>query len=144
MSRRANGAGGGRRSAEEAGDQSRRQEQRGQDGEAVELPVGLRGKLGVDLVMEEPGALLDMLEFLIDMKAEIEKLREIGWERRRRPCRIRQHAPEAPLLAMQHGGLAAHQHSAAPFVAHPFIEDAVLDEVDLGGEVVQHRFHPFV
>jgi hypothetical protein len=48
--------------AEEAAHQGRRPEKRCEHREPVELPVGLGGELGVDLVMEEPGALLDLLE----------------------------------------------------------------------------------
>ena len=68
--------------AKEATDQGRRQEQGGEDGKTIELAVGLGRELGVDLVMEEPGALLDLLEFLIEMEMEVEGARRDRPERR--------------------------------------------------------------
>ena len=41
---------------------------------------------------------------------------------------------------MQHGGFAAHQHGTAALVADALVKNAVLDELDLSGKVVQHRF----
>ncbi len=41
---------------------------------------------------------------------------------------------------MQHGGFAAHDHGTTALVADALVENAVLDELDLSGKIVQHRF----
>ena len=125
--------------AEQAGDEGRRQEGRGQCRERIELAVGLGGELGVDLVVKEAGARFEHLEILIEIvepRCEaVKAFREI----RNGAVGEQQGAAHGAHMPVQHRRLAAQQHEPAALAAVAFVENVVLDDFHLVEQFMHRR-----